>query len=245
VSLNKGADGVPNRVGAQISDVSTGLYAYQALATALYARYNTGIGRLIDVSLTQATAALLGHKLAEHVLEGGQPRALNVPAGSYRTRDGWLVLTLVTEQQYQQLCTTLGCTELIDDPRFNDFSHRADNAESLISRLKAIFLTDETTSWLERLTPAGVLVERVFNPSDWLNDPHVVVTQAAVAVPTDGVGTVYVPCTPGAAPSRDHNLCQSPARGQHNTQILEELGIESSAIEQLMASGIIHAAPAT
>ena len=241
VSLNKGTDGVPNRVGALISDVSTGLYAYQALATALYARCRTGSGRLIDVSLTQATAALLGHKLAEHVLEGGQPRALNVPAGSYRTRDGWLVLTLVTEQQYKQLCTTLGCAELMDDPRYNDFSHRADNAETLIARLQDIFLSNDTASWLQDLTPAGVLVERVFDPGDWLNDPHVVATQAAVAVATDGVGTVYVPRTPGAALSSDHNLSQSPTRGQHNVQILEELGIERSAIDELLASGVIHA----
>ena len=88
VSVNLGNDRTPHRVGTTISDVATGVYAFQAIATALFARASVGTGRWIDVNLVQSTAALLGHKVAEHVLEGGAPRALNVPAGSYQTRMG-------------------------------------------------------------------------------------------------------------------------------------------------------------
>ena len=80
VSINLGNDGIPHRVGTTISDVVTGVYAFQAIATALFARATVGTGRWIDVNLAQSTAALLGHKVAEYVLEGGAPRALNVPA---------------------------------------------------------------------------------------------------------------------------------------------------------------------
>jgi crotonobetainyl-CoA:carnitine CoA-transferase CaiB-like acyl-CoA transferase len=83
VAVNVGNDDVPHRVGTTISDIGTGVYAFQAISTALFARATVGKGRWIDVSLTQSTAALLGHKLAEHVLERGSPRALNVPAGTY------------------------------------------------------------------------------------------------------------------------------------------------------------------
>ena len=85
VSINVGNDGTPHRVGTTISDVVTGVYAFQAIATTLFARATVGTGRWIDVNLCQSTSALLGHKVAEHVLEGGAPRALNVPAGSYQT----------------------------------------------------------------------------------------------------------------------------------------------------------------
>src|SRR3954465_14981165 len=77
-SINVGTDDVPHRVGTTISDISTGVYAFQAIATTLFARATVGTGRWIDVSLTQSTAALIGHKFAEHALEGGAPRALNV-----------------------------------------------------------------------------------------------------------------------------------------------------------------------
>ena len=72
VSLNAGEDGIPHRVGTTISDICTGVYSFQAVSTALYARAHVGVGRWIDVNLAQSTAALLGHKLAEHVLKGAR-----------------------------------------------------------------------------------------------------------------------------------------------------------------------------
>ena len=112
--------------GTTISDVATGVYAFQAIATALFARASVGTGRWIDVNLAQSTAALLGHKAAEYVLEGGTPRALNVPAGSYQTSDGWMMVTLVNEAQYKRLCAAIGREDLASDPRFADFAGRAD-----------------------------------------------------------------------------------------------------------------------
>ena len=77
VSVNVGTDGVPHRVGTTISDVVTGVYAFQAIATTLFARATVGTGRWIDVNLCQSTSALLGHKVT--VLEGrDECRRLNV-----------------------------------------------------------------------------------------------------------------------------------------------------------------------
>ena len=66
VSINVGNDKTPHRVGTTVSDVVTGVYAFQAISTTLFARAATGTGRWIDVNLCQSTAALLGHKVAEH-----------------------------------------------------------------------------------------------------------------------------------------------------------------------------------
>ena len=62
-----------------------------------------------------AVLSLLGHKVAEHILEGGAPRALNVPAGSYQTSDGWMMVTLVNEPQYKRLCAAIGRDDLATD----------------------------------------------------------------------------------------------------------------------------------
>ena len=58
VSINVGNDGTPHRVGTTISDVVTGVYAFQAIATTLFARATVGTGRWIDVNLCQSTSAL-------------------------------------------------------------------------------------------------------------------------------------------------------------------------------------------
>jgi crotonobetainyl-CoA:carnitine CoA-transferase CaiB-like acyl-CoA transferase len=118
MSVNLGNDGAPHRVGAIIVDTLTGLYAGQAVGVALYARERSGRGRRIEVSLTQCAAAILGHKLAEHILEGGAPRALNVPTGAYRTGDGWIMIALVKEEHFARLATALGRPDLATDPRF-------------------------------------------------------------------------------------------------------------------------------
>ena len=94
--------------------------------------------------------ALLGHKVAEHILEGGAPRALNVPAGSYQTTDGWMMVTLVNEPQYKRLCAAIGREDLASDPRFADFARRADAVDALIPQLREVFLTQPTDAWLSR-----------------------------------------------------------------------------------------------
>src|SRR3954471_7391526 len=151
VSINVGNDRIPHRVGTTISDVATGVYAFQAIATALFARESVGTGRWIDVNLAQSTAALLGHKFAEHVLEAGAPRALNVPAGTYRTQDGWMMVTLVNEAQYRRLCAAIGRDDLGSDPRFSDFARRADSAETLIAQFRELFVAQSTEIWLGKL----------------------------------------------------------------------------------------------
>jgi crotonobetainyl-CoA:carnitine CoA-transferase CaiB-like acyl-CoA transferase len=219
VAVNVGADGVPHRVGATLSDVCTGLYGFQAVATALFARTTVGKGRRLDINLTQSTAALLGHKFAEYSLEGGTPRLLNVPAGSYRTSDGWLMVTLVTEAQYVRLCSALSREDLAKEPRYANFSLRSDCAEELAAELRKAFATDTTDSWLARLHAADIIADRILNPSEWLANEHVLATGAAVKTDTRRVGAVFAARTPGTA-DIEALLCPAPDIGQDSQSIL-------------------------
>ncbi|MGB8397926.1 CaiB/BaiF CoA transferase family protein [Bradyrhizobium sp.] len=242
VSINLGNDKTPHRVGTTISDVVTGVYAFQAIATTLFARANVGTGRWIDVNLSQSTAALLGHKVAEHVLEGGAPRALNVPAGSYQTSDGWMMVTLVNEAQYKRLCAAIDRDDLARDPRFADFAGRADAADALIPRMREVFLTRPTDAWLTRLHAADVIAERILNPGEWLRNVHVEATRAAVCQNTPGVGPVYTPRTPGIASLSEDHLRPAPDIGQDSHEVLIEAGLERNAIGELIEAGAVRQA---
>src|SRR5947208_2489415 len=226
VSINVGNDGTPHRVGTTISDVVTGVYAFQAIATTLFARATVGTGRWIDVNLCQSTSALLGHKVAEHILEGGAPRALNVPAGSYQTADGWLMVTLVNEPQYKRLCAAIGRDDLANDPRFADFARRADAADALIPEMREVFLTDTSENWLTKLHAADIIAEHILTPGDWLNNVHVKATKAAVCQETPGVGAVYAPRTPGRAGLSEDQLCAAPDIGADSRTVLLEAGFQ-------------------
>jgi crotonobetainyl-CoA:carnitine CoA-transferase CaiB-like acyl-CoA transferase len=232
VAVNLGADNIPHRVGATLSDVCTGLYAFQAVSTALFARATVGKGRWIDISLTQSTAALLGHKFAEHVLEGGTPRPLNVPAGTYRTRDGWLMVTLVTESQYRRLCSVLDRADLAEDPRFADFARRADHAETLIEELRKVFPSDTTDTWLARLHAADIIADRILNPSEWLRNEHVLAAKSAICCDTLLIGHVYAARTPGAIGAAEDSLPPSPDVGQHSRAILTDIGVDPDHLHE-------------
>jgi crotonobetainyl-CoA:carnitine CoA-transferase CaiB-like acyl-CoA transferase len=242
VSVNVGNDKTPHRVGTTISDVVTGVYAFQAIATTLFARATVGTGRWIDVNLCQSTAALLGHKVAEHILEGGAPRALNVPAGSYQTRDGWMMVTLVNELQYKRLCAAIERDDLASDPRFADFAGRADSVDALIPQLREVFLTQSTEAWLARLHAADIIAERILNPGEWLRNVHVEATRAAVCQDTPGVGPVYTARTPGIASLSEDRLCPAPDVGQDSYAVLLEAGFERDAIDDLVKAGAVRQA---
>ncbi len=239
MSVNLGNDGTPHRVGAIIVDTLTGLYAAQALGVALYARERRGEGQRIEVSLAQCAAAILGHKLAEHVLEGGAPRQLNVPTGAYRTRNGWIMVALVREEQYVRLTGALGRPDLSDDPRFADFAARAAHAPVLGDIVGRIIATETTEHWLARLRAADILADRVNGFDDWLADPHIVATGGAIHVEQPEMGQFPTPRTPGIPLAVDAALPPAPRIGEHGAAILAEIGIDAATIARLCAENIL------
>ncbi|MGM5035000.1 CaiB/BaiF CoA transferase family protein [Tardiphaga sp. 803_E3_N1_3] len=240
VALNAGEDGIPHRVGTTISDICTGIYSFQAVSTALFARAHVGIGRWIDVNLAQSTAALLGHKLAEHFLEGGAPRALNTPAGCYRTADGWIVITLVTEAHYKRLCAAIGRADLANDARFSDFGKRADAADALVPQIRDAIAGSATDYWISVFKQADILAERVMTPIEWLNDPHVKQTRASVRQEVSGMGEVPSPRTPGFCSLNEDTLLPAPGVGEHSRSILADTGYSQSDIEHLIERRVVH-----
>jgi crotonobetainyl-CoA:carnitine CoA-transferase CaiB-like acyl-CoA transferase len=240
VALNTGNDLMPHRVGAIIIDTLTGLYAAQALGVALYARERRGEGARVAVSLAECGAAFLGQKLAEHVLENGAPRVLNVPTGAYRTADGgWVMIALIREEQYVRLVEALGRPDLAREPRYASFETRAANAAPLFETMREVIAAQSLAAVLEKLRAADILADRVNGFDDWLADPHIAATGGAVAVTPPDMPAFKVPRTPGVSPEADRALSPAPHVGEHSRAVLAGLGIAADRIAALAADGIV------
>ena len=100
---NKGEDGIPHRVPFIVIDMSTALYAFQALSAALYARRDQPRGRRIEVSLLQAASAMQVIRMMMVYLEGEQIRRA-MPSGVFKTADGWLQFLVIRNDAWVKFC---------------------------------------------------------------------------------------------------------------------------------------------
>jgi crotonobetainyl-CoA:carnitine CoA-transferase CaiB-like acyl-CoA transferase len=240
MSINKGRDGVPHKIDTTIVDNVTGLYAFQAAAMALWGRGPDTPATHLDISLMQGAASVQAHRVLEYSATRRMPEALNPPAGSFPTKDGWIAVTLVTEEQYQRICATIGMDHLATDPRFRTFADRRVNISALMPLLDARFREMTTADWETRLKAADILSSPVNDYGSWLTAPQVVTTQAAPAITVSGPGAaggtqVQIPRTPGQ-PLYD---APAPHIGQHSRQILAEVGFSPSEIDALIAKGTV------
>jgi crotonobetainyl-CoA:carnitine CoA-transferase CaiB-like acyl-CoA transferase len=219
-AMNKGNDGMPHRVGVFAGDVITGLFGFMAVQSALAARARGDGGRYLDVDLAQGTAALVMTQIATAAAIGNDGEVSNVPAGSYQTADGWIIVSLVKDSHFVALCNAIGRPDLGADPRFATNPDRGRHEAHLRGLFRDAFRTAPTDVWLERLKANDVLGDRINSPLDMLTDPHLRAREAIKTFPQPGLGTITVPRTSGMADGAD--LRPAPRLGEHTRDVLSD-----------------------
>jgi crotonobetainyl-CoA:carnitine CoA-transferase CaiB-like acyl-CoA transferase len=169
---NKGEDGIPHRVPFVVIDMSTALYAFQALSAALYARRDQPRGRRIEVSLLQAASAMQVIRMMMVYLEGEQVRRA-MPSGVFKTADGWLQFLVVRQDSWVKFCgVVLERPELASDPRFTDDTGRMSNEAELMGIVRPAIAEKPTAYWSERLREADIMHERLNTFREFLRQPQ-------------------------------------------------------------------------
>src|SRR5437764_1767495 len=142
MSITGPAEGPPCKVGVAVADVLTGLYAAVAILACLRAREQSGHGYAIDLALLDCAVAAQVN-VAQAFLTSGQvpPRQGNahlqiVPYQLFATSDGWLVLAVGNNGQWQRFCQTAGREDLAADPRFATNPLRVRNRDDLVPLLE-------------------------------------------------------------------------------------------------------------
>src|SRR5882757_9161 len=195
---NRGEDGVPHRVPVIVVDMSTALYAFQALSAALYARRDEARGRYIDVSLMQAATALQSIRLMACHLEGGTMKPGGGPVGVFRTADGWMSVVAINDRDWRALCNAIEMPELAKDARFVDSAARFRHEAALYAILRPAIEAQPSAVWSERLTTARLMHERLNSYIEFLEQPQVKETKLIQWLAQAGVPQpVPVPFLPG------------------------------------------------
>lgn len=219
MSVNLGMDGIPHKIQTTLIDAITGLYAFQNVSMALMAGADQA--RHLDVSLMQSAAAIMGPKVMEFAHLGENPLSPNPPAGSFKTADGWIAVTVVKEENWRHWAEVMERPDLTEDARFSSFAVRGRNLDALMAILNPIFLTRTTAEWMAALTDANVLCSPINDFGMWLGEEHVQATEGAPTLEVVSGAEAPVPRTPGRVPMTigcaDH--------GADTDRVLAEFGI--------------------
>ena len=240
MTVNRDKDGLPQRLNMIPVDVTTGLYAFQAISTALMRKFRYGVGTYIDSNLMQCAAAFQAAKIMEYYLEKGESQPLYVPVGTMQTTDGFINITAMREAHYVSLCEVMGKPEWITDERFSDRTKRLKNEQVLMPMIREIFAQRSTKEWADSLTAAGVMNAPVQNYGDLMNHEHTKAVDAIAYVGHEATGTIPMPHIPGQPRIAGADaLTHAPGIGEHSDDILGEWGYSPAEIADMKAKGAV------
>jgi formyl-CoA transferase len=239
---NAARGGAPVKVNNPIADFTAGMLLVQAILLALIAREKTGCGQEVYTSLLDGMIASQIQE-ATHWLNTGQ--MLNwghFPIGGpFPTSDGYVaIIGAFRPNPLRELCTVLGLDDLSLAPRFADNASRIQHGEELKALLAEAFRRRTTAEWLRELEAIDFLCSPVHSLEEALSDPQVLHNQMVVEFdhPQGRIRAIGSPVklvdTPAAI------RLPPPLLGQHNDDILGELGYSSEKIRSLRSTGVIR-----
>ncbi|MEG3617221.1 CaiB/BaiF CoA-transferase family protein [Magnetovibrio sp. PR-2] len=249
MSLGGEPDGAPQKTGVAISDVMCGMYAATAILAALRHRDQTGQGQFVDLSLFDTQVGWLVNQGMNYLTTGAVPQRLGnahpniVPYQAFAAVDGYLILAVGNDAQFEKFCTFAGLNHLSADEGFATNNARLKNRARLIPEIEAVLAQKPVAYWLDGLAPLGVPcgpvndLGQVFDDAQ-LNHREMVVDLPHAADPRVNVRQIANPLKLSETPVSYSR--SAPALGQHTEEVLREmLALSDDEIARLKKAGVI------
>jgi crotonobetainyl-CoA:carnitine CoA-transferase CaiB-like acyl-CoA transferase len=246
LSMTRDAGAPPTWPVAGSGDNATAVGLYSAIVTALYRRERTGEGAHVTTSLlaegvwsasVSIQAALCDAKFfGLHDRKNPANAAMNV----YRAKDDtWFVL-LITPDKLAAVAKAIGRPDLLTDPRFSDPAKLMANMPQLSAILDETFCAEPMAHWYEVFNGVHVTFGAVRGPQEVIKDPQLQAND--IIVPLNGAGGKLTSTI--SSPLQVHGVAKVPATrapkiGEHNDEVLRQLGFSATEIDGLRASGAI------
>ena len=248
LSMTRDAGAPPTWPVGGSGDNATAVGLYAAIVTGLYRRERTGQGSYVTTSLlaegvwsaSVSIQAALGGATFYGLHDRANPAnaALNV----YRAADGTWFVILIGQDRFEAVAKAIGRPDLLTDPRFADPARLAANRPQLTAILDEVFGSQPMAHWYEVFSGLHITFGAVREPHQVIEDPQLLAND--IVVPLEGAGGALT--TTVSSPFQVHGVTKTPARrapelGEHNAQILAELGFSAGDVDALRASGALSA----
>jgi len=242
--------GEPRYMPVSLADRVTGLHLAYAVTAALYARERRGRSMPVEVPMFECVAHFV---LADHLAgetfvpplgDAGYDRLLSVNRRPYRTADGHLCVLIYNDTQWQRFLAAIGQPErFAQDARFSSQAGRSRHIHEVYGFVGEVLRSRGTREWVELLDRLDIPNQAPASLDDLLEDPHLRATGLVGEElhPSEGrLRTLGNPTHwPGTAADA---LRPAPRLGEHSVEQLQGAGLDTAAIEALLASGATRAA---
>ena len=241
----QGGEGEPPvYLRAAVSDYAGAMLGAWGVAMALYTRARTGKGQFLHGALLNAAIAVQAGEFLDYSGKQEEPRygslGRNAIYRLFQAQDGWLFVGCETESHWESLCRVLDRPGLASDEQFAQAESRLKNMSALSAVLEPLFMAGTVQQWLGLLDKAGVPCTRVNYFREMFDNPQVLENGLVAAHESADLGplrqlgmALKLSQTPG------HLQRAAPGLGQHNDEILAEIGYAPEQIGQLKAKGVI------
>lgn len=239
--------GGPVRVGAALIDFMTGLYATVAVQAALSYREKTGVGQQIDLSLLDVGVSALANIAMNYLVSGEIPvrrgnRLPTVyPSDAFQCSDGYIMIIIGNDEQFQRFCTAANIESIAQDERFRSNDVRVRNADLLSIEITNALSVKPVKHWLTSLEKAKVPCSAINNLAQVFDDPQVKARgmQLELDHPLSGrIPSIANPIGFSKSPVSYH--LPPPLLGQHTNEILSDvLSLSAAEIAELSSIGAV------
>jgi crotonobetainyl-CoA:carnitine CoA-transferase CaiB-like acyl-CoA transferase len=230
--------GRPKMFRIIIADKVTSLTAAQAVSSALFSREKTGKGDHIKLSMLDAMVSFFWPEGMSGITFVGDEIDVTKYQGTmdliYPTANGYITAGAVSDPEWQGMCTALNKPEWIDDERFNTTTVRFKNAE-----LRKQMTGAEIEKWdrdeiLSLLDEQGVPSAPLLSRLDLLEDEQIATNGTIEIYEWEGHGQVRQARPAAIFDAHTINIDRAaPHLGEHNADILREIGYSSADIQTL------------
>lgn len=234
----------PRLIRTILPDKLSAIVAAQAATSALYARTQTGRGQHIQLSMLESVLSFLwasdmgAYTFIEKpttIEEGGSFIDL-----IYQTSDGYVTIATNSNVEWVAMCHALGHPEWADDERFTTPVGRTENINARLQLIQDVVINDTSEHWMKLLTEHDVPAAPILKRSEVIEHPQVLAQEVIVENPHPDAGLLRQARVParfsGTPPEAPRG---APRLGQHNREILREIGLSDEEINGLAQRGVI------